>query len=106
MVIESGEEDLSLVLDMSHKKRKRLTKATEASSQPQDKAARVIKRPTALTIREPNPEDMSKIAATLGESDNSNPGVEGNKVKNQSITYLFAVVFSLTNLSLNLWLPG
>lgn len=81
MVIESDEDDLSPVLDVSHKKRKRLTKATEASSQPQVKDARVIKRPAALTIQEPNPEDMSKIASTLGESDNSSLRFKGNKVK-------------------------
>ena len=93
-MIKSDKEDLSPILDLSHKKVKRLTKAIEASRQPQAKATRVIKRPAALTIREPNPEDMSKIAATLGESDHSTPGDEGKKVRINILLCFLLLFFS------------
>lgn len=80
-MIESDEEDLSLALDLTLKKRKKQPKVVEASSQPQAKIARVIKQPATLSILEPTPEEMSKIAVTQVESENSNSGVEGNKVK-------------------------
>lgn len=78
---ESDEDDLSHIQDPTLKKRKKQQKIVEALSQPQAKISRVVKRPIALTILEPNPEELSKIAATQVESDNSNPGVEGGKVK-------------------------
>lgn len=40
-----------------------------------------MKRPAALTILQPTPEELTKIAAARVESDYSNPGVEGDKVK-------------------------
>lgn len=78
VIVESDEEDLSLVLDLTSRKRKQQPKATDTSNQPPAKLPR--KRPAALVIQEPALEEMAKIAATQSESDNSSPGVEGDKV--------------------------
>lgn len=78
VIIESDEEDLSPVLDLTSRKRKPQPKATDASDQPPVKLPR--KKPTVLIIQEPTPEEMAKIATTQSESDNSSPGVEGDKV--------------------------
>lgn len=67
------------MLDLTSRKRKQQPKITGAFSQPPTKHSK--KRPHALTIQEPTPEDMAKIAAAQSKSDNSNPGVEGDKVK-------------------------
>ncbi|XP_050877146.1 uncharacterized protein LOC127080900 [Lathyrus oleraceus] len=76
-IIDSDEEDLSPVLDLTSRKRKQQPKITEALSHPQTKISK--KRPTALTIQEPTLEVMAKITASQSESDNSSPRVEGNK---------------------------
>ena len=83
IIIESNEEDLSHVLDLTSRKRKQQPKIIDTLSQPPTKLSK--KRPFALTIQEPTPEDMAKIAATQSESDNSSPGVEGDKVKQTSL---------------------
>lgn len=90
IVIESDEKDLSPVLDLTLRKRKKQPKVVEASSQPHAKISRVIKRHVALSILEPTPIELSKIAAAQVESDNSSPRVEGNKVK---IIHYFIVIF-------------
>lgn len=103
MGIESDEEDLSPILDLTLSKRKKQPKVVEASSQPQAKISRVMKQPIALSILEPTPEEPSKIAATQVESDNFIPGVEGDKVK-AYMTFLLSILLSyntLTNLSFN-----
>lgn len=69
VIIESNKEDLSSVLDLTSKKRKQQPKITGALSQPPTKLLK--KKPSALTIQEPTPEDMAKIAAAQTESDNS-----------------------------------
>ena len=79
VTMDSNEEDLSPVLDLTSRKRKQQPKTTDTSSQPPAKVPR--KRPSALTIQEPTPEDMAKIAVTQSESDNSSPRVKGDKVK-------------------------
>lgn len=81
MVIESDEEDLSPVLDLTLSKRKKQPKVIETSNQPQEKIARVIKRPAAFSILEPTLVERLKIAATQVESYNLSHGVEGDKVK-------------------------
>lgn len=95
-MIESDEEDLSSVLDLTLRKRKKQPKVVETSSQPQEKIARVIKRHDSLSILEPTPEEMSKIAATQVESDNSSPEVEGDKVK--AYITLFLLIYCLLTL--------
>ena len=42
---ESDEEDLSPILDLTLRKRKKQPNVVEASSHPQEKIAKVIKRP-------------------------------------------------------------
>lgn len=76
---------MSLVLDLTSEKRKHQPKITEALSQPPTKISK--KRPSALTIQEPTPEAMAKIVTTHSESDNSIPGVEGDKVKQTSLYF-------------------
>lgn len=108
MVIESDEEDLSPVLDLTLRKRKKQPKVFEASSQPQAKISRVIKRPATLSILEPTPEELSKIATTQVGSDNSSLGVEGDKVK-AYMTFLLSILLTsntLTNLSLDFGFQG
>ena len=78
IIVESDEKNLSPVLDLTFRKRKQQPKATDTSNQPPAKLPR--KRPAALVIQEPALEEMAKIAATQSESDNSSPGVEGDKV--------------------------
>lgn len=78
VIIESTEEDLSRVLDLTSRKRKPHPKAIDASDQPPVKLPR--KRLVALVIQEPTPEEMAKIAVAQSESDNSKPRVEGDKV--------------------------
>lgn len=92
-MIESDEDDLSPVLDLTLRKRKKQPKVAEALSHPQEKKSRVIKRPAALTILEPTPEELSKIAATQIESDNSIPGVEGDNVKPYITLFFRLIVF-------------
>lgn len=83
IIIESDEEDMSPVLDLASRKRKQQSKVTDTFSQPPAKLPK--KRPSALTIQEPTPEEMAKIATAKSESDNSSPGVEGEKVKQTSL---------------------
>jgi hypothetical protein len=78
VIIESDEEDLSPVLDLTSRKRKQQPNAIDASDQPPAKLPR--KRPAALVIQETTPEKMEKITVAQSESDNSSPGVEGDKV--------------------------
>lgn len=78
IIIESDEEDLSPVLDLNSRKRKPQPKVTDASDQPPVKLPR--KRPVALVIQEPTPKEIAKITTDQSESDNSIPGVEGDKV--------------------------
>lgn len=82
IIVESDEDDLSPVLGLTSKKRKSQPKATDVSDQPPIKLPR--KRPTALIIQEPTPEEMAKVAATQSESDDSSPRVEGDKVQHTS----------------------
>lgn len=78
VIIEFDEEDLSWVLDLTSRKRKQHPKSADASYQPPAKLPR--KMHVALVIQEPTPEEMAKIPVAQSESDNSNPGVEGDKV--------------------------
>lgn len=79
VIIESDKEDLSPVLDLTFRKRRQQPKVTDTLSQPPSKLPK--KRPYVLTIQELTPEEMAKIAVAQSESDNSSPGVEGDKVK-------------------------
>lgn len=90
-MIDSDEDDLSLVLDLTLKKKQ--PKIVEPLSKPQAKIARVVKRPAALTIMEPNPKELSKIASARVESKNSSPGVEGDRVKSYITLFFRLIVF-------------
>ncbi|XP_050908491.1 uncharacterized protein LOC127122149 [Lathyrus oleraceus] len=77
VIIEYNKKDLSPVLDLTSRKRKQQPNISDALSQPPTKLPK--KRPSTLIIQEPTPEEMAKIAAAQSESDNSSPGIEGDK---------------------------
>ena len=91
IVVDSDEDDLSPVLDLTSRKSKPQPKAIDPSNQPNTKLSR--KRPAALVIQEPTPEEMARVAAAQSESDNSSPGVEGYKVPPTSLHFISLVCF-------------
>lgn len=82
IIIESDEDDLSLVLNLTSGKRKSQPKVVDALDQPPVKLPR--KWHAALIIQEPMPKEMARVAAAQSESDNSCPGVKGDKVQHTS----------------------
>lgn len=89
IVVDSDEDDMSPVLDLTSRKRKLHSKPIDPPNQPNIKLPR--KRPAALVIQEPTPEEMARVVATQSESDNSSPGVEGYKVPHTSLHFISLV---------------
>lgn len=86
IIVDSDKDDLSHVLDLTSKKIKSKPKPADASNKLTIKLPR--KRPDALVIQEPTPEEMARVAAAQSESDNSIPGVEGYKVPHTSLHFI------------------
>lgn len=61
IVVDSNEDDLSPVLDLTSWKRKLQLKPIDPPNQPNIKLPR--KRPVALVIQVPTPEEMARVAA-------------------------------------------
>ncbi|XP_050896169.1 uncharacterized protein LOC127102891 [Lathyrus oleraceus] len=77
ITVDSNEDDMSPILDLTSRKRKPQPKPIDPSNQPNTKLSR--KRFAALVIQEPTPEEMARVTAAQSESDNSSPKVEGYK---------------------------